>query len=201
MFEWMAGFIERTGYLGVALLMFAENLFPPIPSELIMPLAGFQAARGDLHILPVILAGTLGSWAGAGLWYWVGLRLGGERIRRLAARHGRWLTVSPDEVDNACAWFRRHCGKAVFFGRLVPTVRTLISIPAGVASMALPRFLLYSAAGTALWTAALGGAGYALEDRYQNVAGWVNPVSNVIVGALVLWYLYRVVTFRRREAR
>jgi len=200
-FEWMTGVIEQGGYPGIALLMLVENVFPPIPSELIMPMAGFQAARGELHVVPVILAGSLGSWAGAVLWYWVGRRIGTDGLKRLAARHGRWLTLSPGEVDTARGWFRRHCGKAVFLGRLVPSVRTLISVPAGMAPMALPAFLLYSAAGTLLWTAALGGAGYALEARFQEVAGWVDPVSNVVVGALVLGYLYRVLTFRSRAAR
>jgi len=200
MFVWMTGIMEQTGYLGIALLMFAENLFPPIPSELIMPLAGFQAARGELHIGLDVAAGTAGSLAGALFWYEIGLRLGCERIKRLAARHGRWVTIAPDEVDDASDWFGRHCGKAVFLGRLAPAVRTLISIPAGIARMERSRFLLYSAAGTALWTGLLAGAGYLLEDRYRQVATWLDPVSNVVIGGLLLWYLYRVATFHRRGA-
>ena len=195
MFDWITGLVERTGYLGIALLMLAENVFPPIPSELIMPMAGFTAARGALNMVGVVVAGTVGSLAGVLLWYYIGRWIGLERLKRWAAKHGRWLTISPEEVDEAAAWFDRHCGKAVLIGRLIPAVRTLISVPAGVAGMALMRFLTYSALGTALWTALLAAAGYLLEDQYQKVGDYLNPVSNVILGLIVLWYLYRVITF------
>lgn len=196
MFDWITGFLDQTGYLGVALLMLIENVFPPIPSELIMPLAGFTAARGGLSLVGVVLAGTLGSLAGASLWYLVGRWLGCERLKRWAARHGRWLTVAPQEIDEAATWFRRHCGAAVLLGRLIPTVRTLISVPAGIAGMALPRFLAFTAIGTALWTGLLAAAGYLLEDQYGRVQAWLNPASNAILLVLVLGYLYRVATFR-----
>jgi membrane protein DedA with SNARE-associated domain len=201
MFDWITGFIEQSGYPGIALLMLLENVFPPIPSELIMPSAGYTATQGRLNILLVIAAGSLGSVSGALLWYWVGRRLGCERVRRVAGRHGRWLTVTAAEVDHARDWFRRHGGKAVFIGRLVPTIRTLISIPAGIAEMGLSKFLIYTTAGTVLWTGALAGAGYLLGAQYQQVSGWLNPVSNIILGALVLWYVYRVATFRPQEIR
>lgn len=201
MFDWVTGFVEQGGYLAVALLMLLENVFPPIPSELIMPLAGYSASQGGLNIVLVILAGTVGSALGATLWYFAGRWLGCERVRSLAARHGRWLTVTPAEVDHARDWFRRHCGKAVLIGRLVPAVRTLISVPAGIAGMALPRFLAYTTIGTLLWTALLAGAGYLLGGRYDQVSAWINPVSNVVVGLLALWYVYRVVTFSPDEAR
>ena len=200
MFDWITGLVQQTGYLGIALLMLAENVFPPIPSELIMPMAGFTAARGELNMVGVVVAGTAGSLAGALLWYYIGRWIGLERLKRWAAKHGRWLTISPEALDEAAAWFNRHCGKAVLVGRLIPAVRTLISVPAGVAGMALMRFLTYSALGTALWTALLAAAGYLLEDQYQKVGDYLNPVSNVILGLIVLWYLYRVITFRRRGA-
>jgi membrane protein DedA with SNARE-associated domain len=195
-FDWIVSMVERTGYVGIALLMLAENVFPPIPSELIMPLAGFTAARGDLHIVLVVAAGTVGSLLGATLWYWVGKWVGGERLKRWTAAHGRWFTISPDEVDRVSDWFRRHGGKAVLVGRLVPAVRTLISVPAGVAGMPLLPFLLYSALGTASWSGLLAGAGYLLEGQYKAVAGYLNPASNVVVGLIALYYLYRVATFR-----
>lgn len=201
MFDWITGFVEQAGYLGVLLLMLAENIFPPVPSELIMPLAGFIAARGDLDIALVIASGTVGSLLGALFWYGIGRWIGAERLRRWAARHGRWFTIAPEDVDRACAWFLRHCGAAVFLGRLVPALRTLISVPAGIARMGIVRFLLYSSLGTALWTGLLASAGYILEDQYGTVRAYLNPVSNVIVGLLVLYYLYRVVTFRRGEDR
>jgi membrane protein DedA with SNARE-associated domain len=196
MFDLIVNLVSQTGYAGIAFLMLAENVFPPVPSELIMPLAGFAAARGELGFFGVVLAGTAGSLAGALFWYEIGRRVGIERLRRWAGRYGRWITMSPDELDQAVAWFRRHAGGAVLVGRLVPAVRTLISVPAGVAGMKLPVFLAWSSVGTALWTTFLAGLGYLLEGGYQQVAHWVNPVSNVVVAALVLGYLYRVATFR-----
>ena len=198
MSDWITVF-ESMGTVGVALLMFAENVFPPIPSELIMPLAGFLAAQGERNLLIVIIAGSIGSLLGAVLWYYVGQKIGAERLERWAAKHGRWLTLSPKEVEQACAWFNRHGGKAVFIGRLIPAVRTLISVPAGIAGMPLGSFLLYSAAGTILWTALLGTAGYFLESQYEKVAHWMNPISNVVIGLIILGYLYRVVSFQRRR--
>jgi membrane protein DedA with SNARE-associated domain len=196
MFDWIIGFVVRSGYVGVFLLMLAENIVPPIPSELIMPLAGFTAARGQLSLVFVIIAGIAGSVVGAIFWYHVGRRLGSERLKHFAARHGRWLTLSPDDVDRADDWFRRHGAKAVFFGRVIPTVRTLISVPAGIAGMSLSGFLAWSTLGTSLWTALLAGAGYLLQSQYDHVADYLNPVSTVVVVLIIGWYLYRVVTFR-----
>lgn len=195
MFDWITSTVQTTGYPGIALLMFVENVFPPIPSEIIMPLAGFTAAQGQVNIFLVILAGSIGSLAGALLWYYIGRWLGQERIKKRAAKHGRWFTLTPDEVDQAFEFFQRHEGKAVFFGRLMPTIRTLISVPAGIANMPLWSFLAYSAAGTALWTALLATAGYFLQSQYESVSNWLNPVSNVIIGFIVIFYIYRVVTF------
>lgn len=199
MLDWITGF-QKMGTLGIALLMFAENVFPPIPSELIMPLAGFSAARGEGNLLIVIIAGSTGSLLGALLWYYIGQKIGAERLERWAIKHGRWLTLSPKEVEQSCAWFNRHGGKAVFLGRLIPAVRTLISVPAGIAGMPLGSFLLYSTAGTILWTALLATAGYFLESQYDKVAHWIEPVSNVVIGLIVVGYFYRVVRFRRRHA-
>ena len=196
MFDWITGFVRQAGYVGVFLLMLAENVVPPIPSELIMPLAGFAAARGHLSIPLVVLAGTAGSLLGALFWYVLGRRLGLERLKRLAAGHGRWLTLSPDDVARADDWFGRHGGKAVFFGRLVPTVRTLISVPAGINGMPLPSFFAWSALGTLIWTALLAGAGFLLQSQYELVADYLNPASTVLIALAVAWYLYRVVTFR-----
>lgn len=201
MFGWITSFIERSGYFGVALLMFTENVFPPIPSELIMPLAGFNAAQGEMSLAAVIVAGSIGSLAGALLWYYLGKWIGNERLKRWSHKHGRWLTLTPQEFDKACQWFARHGGKAVLFGRLVPAVRTLISVPAGITDMPLGKFLLYSSVGTIVWTAFLTLLGYWLGDQYTSVQTWLNPVSNVIAAGLVGWYLYRVATFKRRTQR
>lgn len=196
MFDWIVWAIGTLGAAGVGLLMFLENVFPPIPSELIMPLAGFTAAQGDTSFPAILAAGTLGSLAGAVLWYWIGRRLGAERLKQLAARHGRWLTICPEDIDRSNDWFGRHGGAAVFFGRLVPTVRTFISVPAGVARMSPWRFLAWTTAGTTIWTALLAGAGYLLQSQYARVSDWLNPVSAGVVVLLVAWYLWRVATWK-----
>jgi membrane protein DedA with SNARE-associated domain len=192
--EWIVDFMQGAGYVGIALLMFLENVFPPIPSELIMPLAGYAAADGRLTLAGVIVAGTLGSLASTFIWYEVGRRVGAQRLRSWCGRSGRWLGLSPDEVDTAVAWFRRRSGAAaVLLGRLVPGVRTLISVPAGIAHMPLGVFVLCSALGTAAWTAALAVAGYVLTSEFEAVERWLDPVSTAIVVVAVVVYLWRVV--------
>lgn len=200
MLDWTVQFLQQAGYLGVALLMLAENVFPPIPSELVMPMAGFAASRGELSLVGVVLAGTLGSLAGAFFWYGIGRWVGCERLQRWAERHGRWLTLAPQEVDDAAAWFRRHATKAVLLGRLVPGVRTLISVPAGFAAMPLAQFALFTALGTSAWTTLLAVAGYLLGEQHHKVSGYIDPVANLVLVLLLLGYLYRVVTFRGSAA-
>ncbi|MCB8836532.1 DedA family protein [Aurantimonas sp. VKM B-3413] len=193
--------METLGAFGIALLMFLENIFPPIPSELIMPLAGYQAASGQMSLWLVILSGTIGSLLGVVPWYYAGSILGRRRLERLAERHGRWLTLSPEDVGRADDWFRRHGALAVLFGRLVPTVRTLISVPAGVAHMPLATFLVYSAIGSAVWTSFLAGVGYLLGQQYDLVADYVGPVSNAVFIIIAIIYVYRVATFGKRQRR
>jgi membrane protein DedA with SNARE-associated domain len=196
MFDWIVSWVESGGYVAIALLMLLENVFPPIPSELIMPLAGFSAARGTLNIVGVVAAGTAGSLAGAFFWYWIGRAVGPDRLKAFAGRHGRWLTLEPSGIDRARAVFDRHRASALFFGRLIPTVRSMISVPAGVNRLPAAVFTLWSLLGTALWTSLLAGAGYLLQSQYERVSEWLNPVSNAILALLVIWYLYRVIRFR-----
>ena len=199
MFDKIVEIVSSFGYLGVFALMLLENIFPPIPSELIMPLAGFVAARGDLNFVGVILVGTAGSVVGALPWYYAGAKLGTERMKRLAGRWGHWLTLSPEDVDKARSWFDRHGRVAVFFGRLVPAVRTLISVPAGIVGMPMTLFLIYSTLGSLIWTALLALAGFLLESQYEKVQEYLNPVSTGVVVLMVLYYLYRLI--RQRFAR
>ena len=196
MAEWIEGLLEQWGYLGIALLMLIENVFPPIPSELIMPLAGYAANRGDQNLALVIAAGTLGSLAGATFWYYVAHWIGAKRLRAFAGRHGRWITLSPADLDRVDRWFDRHCAWAVLLGRMVPGVRTLISVPAGLFGMSLRRFLVYSGIGTLAWTAALAGAGYALGAQHDVVGRWLGPASNFVFAIIVAVYLYRVATWK-----
>jgi membrane protein DedA with SNARE-associated domain len=198
MFDLIVQILTATGVAGVAFLMFAENLFPPIPSELIMPLAGFAAARGDLPFAPIVAAGSAGAILGAVLWYEVGRRVGLGRVRRWSARHGRWLTLSPTDVDRSAVLFRRYGALAVFLGRLAPAVRTWISIPAGVADMRFGVFLVWTSFGTALFTFALTSAGYLLEAQFERVAAWMDPVTTVVLVSGLLIYLVRLVAFNHR---
>jgi membrane protein DedA with SNARE-associated domain len=197
MFDWISEFIRDTGYLGVALLMFGENVFPPIPSELIMPLAGFNASRGEMNVFLLVASGSVGSLAGAFVWYAVARRVGIGFLKRAANRHGRWLAMTPKDIDDAIAWFHNHGRSAVLFGRLIPAVRTLISVPAGLTRMETAIFLAYSGIGTVLWTSLLVAAGYLLGGQHRVVETYLNPVTNLVVVLALAGYLYRVITWKR----
>lgn len=183
--EWITGLMTSLGYGGIFLLMFLENLFPPIPSELIMPLAGFTIAQGKMDWGPALLAGISGTLLGAFPWYYSGVWLGEVRLKHWADRYGKWISVSRADVERTLIWFRRYGSLTVFFGRLVPGIRTLISAPAGVNRMALGPFVLYSTLGTALWTAFLTGAGYVLGSRYELVDEYLGPVSKLVLLGIV----------------
>lgn len=198
MFDFITEFMQSGGYLAVFALMALENIFPPIPSELIMPFAGFVAARGDLHVVGVLIAGTAGSVAGALPWYYAGKVYGKERLEKFADKHARWMTVTHGDIEHAMDSFEKHGRKVVLFGRLIPAIRTLISVPAGLAKMPMGQFLLYSTVGSLVWTGILTGAGYMLESQYERVAQYVDPVSKAILIGLLGWYLYRVATFKKR---
>lgn len=195
MADWVQNLMDSMGYLGILLLMIVENLFPPIPSELIMPSAGFAAARGDMNLPLVIAVGTLGSVVGTLPLYYVGRAFGEERLVAWADKHGKWLTLSGKDIRKADDWFDRHGTKAVLFGRMVPGIRSLLSLPAGMSEMPMPKFLLYSAIGSGLWASALAGAGYLLGENYDQVEQYVGPTSRIIlvvvVVAAVLWFLKR----------
>jgi membrane protein DedA with SNARE-associated domain len=159
MSEWIVNTMDSLGYGGIALLMFLENLFPPIPSELIMPLAGFTVAQGKMEMIPVLAAGIFGTVLGAFPWYYLGKFIDEQRLEHLADKYGKWITVSSGDIRKVNTWFTRHGTKAVFLGRLVPGIRTLISLPAGVNNMPLAPFVIYSTLGTTLWTCFLTFAG------------------------------------------
>jgi membrane protein DedA with SNARE-associated domain len=201
MFEWARSVVQRLGYGGVALLTFLENVFPPIPSELIIPLAGFVAAEGQMTVPGVIVAGTLGSLGGATLWYEVGRRIGERRVRSWVERSGHWLTLSPSDIDYAQEWFRRRGGIAVFIGRLVPGIRSLISMPAGFARMPLLPFLVYSLLGTAIWTAGLAFAGVLLRANLAVIGDYIEMASYAVLAILGAMIVRRYVKcWRGRSA-
>lgn len=197
--QWITETVDSLGYAGIALFMFLENIFPPIPSEVVMPSAGFAARRGELAVWAVWLAGSAGSLLGVVPWYYVGKWVGTERLKQWADRHGKWLTIRRGDIERADSWFDRYDASAVFFGRLVPGIRTLISLPAGFAEMSFTRFVIYSAAGTALWAAFLTGVGWWLGENYHTVAKYIGWIATGIVVALIVTFIGWVV--RRRQVR
>lgn len=199
MLEWITSTINSLGYLGIALLMFVENIFPPVPSEIIMPLAGFTVTQGKLSVVYVILAGIVGSVLGALPWYYAGKQLGEDRLKNLADKYGKWLTLSGKDIDKSKQWFDKHGGIAVFFCRLVPGVRTLISVPAGIDNMQLVPFLLYSTLGTALWVGMLTYAGFVLGQNYKLVEKFLGPASGVVLVALIVAFAIWVARRKKKQ--
>jgi membrane protein DedA with SNARE-associated domain len=193
MAEWVISVIEKLGYAGIALLMLAENLFPPLPSELIMPFAGFLAARGDLNPIGVVAAGAFGSLVGAMPWYWAGRKIGADRLKELAERHGRWIALTSDEIDRGRHLFEKKGALVLVFGRLVPALRTVVALPAGLARMGVVPFMLWTVLGSVIWTALLTLAGYLLESQYERIEKWMNPVSTGIFVIIAIWYVVRVI--------
>jgi membrane protein DedA with SNARE-associated domain len=194
MVEFSTNLIASGGLVGVFLLMVLENLFPPIPSEVIMPLAGFTAARGQMSILGVVLAGTLGSIAGNAVWFELARAFGTARTRRLAERHGRWVGIGPEEIAKGEDVLRRNGPVAVFLGRFMPGVRTAISVPAGLIEMSRGVFYGWTALGTLIWTGALALGGYILEEQFHRVADWAEPIGFVVLGAALVaigWHFWR----------
>lgn len=186
---WAIELMEKLGAPGAGLAVALENLFPPLPSEVILPLAGFAANRGDLGLINAILFTTLGSVVGALALYGVGAVLGRTRTRALAAR---LPLVKVEDVDKAEEWFVRHGAKAVLIGRLVPVVRSLISVPAGVERMKVPLFLALTATGSLIWNSALIIAGYALGEKWHVVESSVGVLQYVVLTAAlaaVVWFV------------
>jgi membrane protein DedA with SNARE-associated domain len=199
---WAQSVVRTAGYLGLFFVMFLENICPPIPSEVILPLAGSLVSEGAFTLLGVTGVGAGGSVAGALIFYVLGHVLGEARVRRLVRSYGKWITVSEADLDKAFRWFNRYGEGVIFFGRMVPIVRSLVSIPAGLARMNLARFGLYTAIGTALWSLLLAGAGYLLGTRWHLVSEWVNRYEKAILALLVVGAVAFVVTrlVRRRSA-
>jgi membrane protein DedA with SNARE-associated domain len=194
--DWVRNTVSTGGYPALAGLILAENLFPPLPSELILPLAGFYVGQGEMTFILAVLAATVGSVAGALLLYALA-RFGG---RRVVLRMGKVLRVKERDLDRSDEWFDRHGGWVVLFGRLVPGARSLVSIPAGLSEMPVLRFTALTTLGSTLWNCALIGAGWALGKNYEKVGGIVGPVGTAVVGVCVLAVIGLVVhAYRRRR--
>lgn len=186
MFEWITNTIATFNYWGIALLMFLENVLPPIPSELIMPLAGFTVAQGKLNFFGVVLAGTIGSIAGTVPWYYLGRHLGEKRLRKWVERRGQWLALSGEDIDKSKRWFDKYGGPVVLFGRLIPGIRTFISVPAGFEEIPWLKFLVYSVIGTMCWNLLLVCAGIFLRENYRMIEDVLGPVSGIVLACLLL---------------
>jgi membrane protein DedA with SNARE-associated domain len=196
--EWIITLIEQGGYWGIALLMFLENVFPPIPSELIMGLGGILVARGSMSFLPLLVVGTVGSTLGNYVWFLAGDRLGYPRLEPIVARWGRWLTMEWEDVERASRYFRRHGQWIVFAMRFSPFLRTMISLPAGLAHMKHGKFLAFTFAGAAVWNTLLIIGGRWLNAYLAETKQWLGWI---VVGTLLLVigaYLWRVATWKPR---
>jgi membrane protein DedA with SNARE-associated domain len=199
MSDWVVDLINRTGYLGVGFLMFLETVFPPIPSEVIMPVAGVAAAHGSMSLGGVIASGTTGAMFGNFFWYLVARVIGLDRFRPFIEKHGRWLTLDWYDIIKAEKLFGRFGSAIVGVGRLLPTIRSVVSIPAGLLKMRLRNFLIWSTIGTTAWSSALAFAGYVLGTQFENINKVLGPVSSAIIAVIVLAYVWRQLTWRKRH--
>lgn len=201
MHEFIIAAITRGGYLGIALLMALENIFPPIPSEVIMGVGGIAVARGTMAFWPLMIAGTVGSVAGNLVWFWIGWSWGRQRLEPFVRRNGRWLTLEWEDVERARAFFRRHGQWVVFAMRFSPVMRTMISLPAGLAHMGRARFVVFTTGGVFVWNLLLVEGGRLLSlwlAKSQGVLGLV-IVGSVLAAAA--FYAWRVATWKPRSER
>jgi membrane protein DedA with SNARE-associated domain len=200
--DWATEIVERLGYFGVALLVAVENLFPPIPSEVVLGLAGYTAARGDVWLVGMIVAATLGSIVGALMLYGLAAAVGPIRLRAITIKYGGWIGFGESDLDRAEAWFDRRSRSAVFVCRCVPLIRSLISIPAGFRRMPLGAFTLFTFLGSLLWNTLLIGAGYLLAERWEKILDYTEPFQRVVIAlivALVVALVVRRILANRRE--
>ena len=193
--EWIA----RGGYLGIVALMALENIFPPIPSEVIMGLGGMAVARGQMQLGWLLLAGTVGSVIGNYVWYALGRKFGYRGLKPFVDRWGRWLTVDWQDVEAITRFFHDRGGWVVFVFRFMPSFRTIISLPDGMAKMPRWRFLIATSAGTTIWNIILAGAGILLDRNFEQLDRYVGPLAIATMVAVLGYYLYRVVTWKPRE--
>ncbi len=193
--------IEQGGYVGIALLMAIENIFPPIPSEVIMGIGGISVARGNMEFWPLLLAGTIGSTIGNYAWYLAGDRWGARRLAPFVRRWGRWLTVEWEDVQKARHFFKRHGPWVVFFLRFSPFLRTMISLPAGLAQMGHWRFLIFTFAGSAIWNTMLIQGGRLLAYYLDETKQWMGWLILALIVIAIIAYIRRVMTWKPRAER
>jgi membrane protein DedA with SNARE-associated domain len=201
MTDWIGELIDSWGYIAVGLLMFIETVFPPIPSEVIMPLAGVHAAQQGASLPGMIVAGTIGAMAGNIFWFALAWKLGLDRFEGFLVRYGRVFTMDETEIARGRALFERFGPGLVGVGRVVPTIRSLISVPAGLVHMRLRTFLIFSTVGTFLWTMGLAVAGYLLGQNFSEIDKVLGPLSTAVIVICFLVYLYRLIMWNKLKAR
>lgn len=189
----LSDLIAKLGYFGVAFAMFVESIFPPIPSEIVLPFAGFAASQGKLSLIGVLIAATIGSLTGAVALYFCGRLITDSRLQKLVERWGKPIGIKHSDILKAQSWFDQHGHKAVLLGRMIPGVRSVISLPAGINKMPFLPFVLWSGIGTALWSGLLCVAGYLLGSRYHAVSEYIDPISKIILAAILAWCGYLIV--------
>ena len=197
---WAQDVIEQFGYVGVALLVVVENVFPPIPSEIVLPFAGFVAQRGGESVVIMILAATVGSVGGALIMYWIAAVIGDERLHAFTRKFGKWVQIREVDLTRAEEWFDRHATSAVLLGRCVPLIRSVVSIPAGIRRMKLVPYIAYTFVGSLVWNILLIGAGALLGDNWERVGSYVGVFQWVVI-ALVIAVIARFTfgVYRRRN--
>ena len=182
---WVQDVIEQLGYLGVALLVVAENVFPPIPSEVVLPFAGFVAQRGSESVVLMIFAATVGSVGGALIMYWIAAVIGDERLHAFTRRFSKWVQIREVDLTRAEEWFDRHATSAVLIGRCVPLIRSVVSIPAGFRRMKLVPYIAYTFLGSLVWNILLIGAGALLGDNWERVGSYVGVFQWLVIALVV----------------
>ena len=191
--SWAVDVIDKLGYLGLYLILVLENVFPPIPSEAVLPLAGYNSSRGDMNYFIALVVSTAGAVSGALILYWFGDWFGETRVRWLIRKFGKWFAISEQDFDTAGEWFDRRGNLAVLVCRCVPIVRSIVSIPAGIRRMPLIPFVIYSAIGSGIWNAVLIGLGWIVGDNWEEIEDYVGYLQYVVivlvigVAALYIW--------------
>lgn len=202
--DWVVDVISTIGYLGVALLVAIESIFPPIPSEVVLPAAGFAAADGEANLWGMVAAATVGSVVGAWALYLIASAIGETRLRALVVRYGRWLGVKPRDLDRANDWFDRRSTYAVLICRCIPLIRSLVSVPAGFRRMNAVPFTLYTTIGSLVWNLVLIGAGYKLGERWEQVGEYVGTLQYVVIAGILLavgWWVWTRFLSKTHRAR
>jgi membrane protein DedA with SNARE-associated domain len=197
---WVQDVIEQLGYLGVALLVVLENVFPPIPSEIVLPFAGFVAQRGSDSVVLMILAATVGSVIGALIMYWIAAIIGDDRLHAFTRRFGKWVQIREADLTRAEEWFDRHAMSAVLVGRCVPLIRSVVSVPAGFRRMKLIPYIAYTFLGSLVWNIALVGAGAVLGENWERVEPVVATFQWIVI-VVILAGIARLafVVYQRRR--